>query len=107
MNPPYAFDGSRGGEVRRIWQWSTRDSTQGIVKIRETRQNTATNQQGLYVLVKEAVVPKEFETSKEEDVAVGPQGRRCYVQLWQFGVFHPTEVAHRVFPPPTIGFFFL
>jgi hypothetical protein len=49
---------------------------------------------------KEAVVPKEFETSKEEDVAVGPQGRG-YVQAWQFGVFHPTEVAHRVFPPPT------
>jgi len=49
-------------------------------------------------LEKEAVVPKEFKTSKEEDVAVGPQGR-CYVQAWQFGVFHPTEVAHRVFPP--------
>jgi hypothetical protein len=30
-------------------------------------------------LEKEAVVPKEFETSKEEDVAIGPQGR-CYVQ---------------------------
>ena len=29
------------------------------------------NWQGLYVLVKEAVVPKEFKTSKEEDVAVG------------------------------------
>jgi len=54
-------------------------------------------------LEKEAVVPKEFKTSKEEDVAVGPQGRG-YVQAWQFGVFHPTEVAHRVFPPPTIGF---
>ena len=46
------------------------------------------------------MVPKEFKTSKEEDVAVGPQGR-CYVQAWQIGVFHPTEVAHRVFPPPT------
>ena len=23
MNPPYAFDGSRGGEAWRIWQWST------------------------------------------------------------------------------------
>ena len=69
----------------------------------ETRQLI---KQGLYVLVKEAVVPKEFKTSKEEDAAVGPQGR-CYVQTWQFGVFHPTEVAHRVFPPPTVGFFFL
>jgi hypothetical protein len=33
-------------------------------------------------------------------VAVGPQGRR-YRRTWQIGVFHPTEVAHRVFPPPT------
>jgi hypothetical protein len=49
------------------------------------------------------VVPKEFKTSKEEDVAVGPQGRG-YVQAWQFGGFHPTEVAYRVFPPPTAGF---
>jgi len=48
------------------------------------------------------VVPKEFKTSKEEDVAVGPQGRG-YVQAWQFGVFHPTEVAHRVFPSPPIA----
>jgi len=38
MNPPYAFDGSRGGEARRIWQWSTRDSTQGTVKIWEKQQ---------------------------------------------------------------------
>ena len=44
------------------------------------------NWQGLYVLVKEAVVPKEFETSKEEDIAVGPQGR-CYVQTWQIWGF--------------------
>ena len=29
------------------------------------------NWQGLYVLVKEIVVPKEFKTSKEEDIAVG------------------------------------
>src|ERR1700679_2161475 len=35
-----------------------------------------------------------------QDVAVGPQGR-CYMRTWQIGVFHPTEVAHRVFPPPT------
>jgi hypothetical protein len=50
-------------------------------------------------LEKEAVVPKEFKTSKEEDVAIGPQGR-CYVQAWQFWGFYPTEVAYRVFPPP-------
>ena len=63
------------------------------------------NQQGLYVLVKEAVVPKEFEHPRRaiQDVAVGPQGR-CYVRTWQIGVFYPTEVAHRVFPPPTAGF---
>ena len=34
---------------------------------------------GLNKLEKEAVIPKEFKTSKEEDVAVGLQGR-CYVQ---------------------------
>jgi len=39
------------------------------------------------------VVPKEFKISKEEDVAIGPQGRG-YVQAWQFGVF----------PPLTAGF---
>ena len=48
------------------------------------------------------MVPKEFKTSKEEDVAVGPQGRG-YVQAWQFGVFYLTEVAHRVFPSPPIA----
>ena len=33
-----------------------------------------------------------------QDIAVGPQGR-YYVRTWQIGVFHPTEVAYRVFPP--------
>ena len=48
------------------------------------------------------MVPKEFEHPRRtvQDVAVGPQGR-SYVRTWQIGVFHPTEVAHRVFPPPT------
>ena len=41
----------------------------------------------------------EFKTSKEEDVVIGLQGR-CYIQAWQFGVFYPTKVAYRVFPPP-------
>ena len=86
MNPPYAFDGSRGGEARRIWQWSTRDSTQGMVKIQEVVKYGNQSWQGLYVLVKEAVVPKESKTYKEEDVAVGPQGR-CYVQTWQIRGF--------------------
>jgi len=48
------------------------------------------------------VVPKVFKISKEEDVAVGPQGR-YYVQAWQIGVFHPPEVAYRVFPSPLIA----
>ena len=74
MNPPYAFNGSRGGEARRIWQWSIRNGIQGMVKTQETMNQIqqSINQQGLYVLVKEAVVPKEFNTSKEEDAAVGP-----------------------------------
>jgi hypothetical protein len=29
------------------------------------------NQRGLYILVKEAVIPKEFKTFKKEDVAIG------------------------------------
>ena len=33
-----------------------------------------------------------------QDIAVGPQGR-CYMRTWQIGVFYPTEVAYRVFPP--------
>jgi len=50
MNPPYAFNGSRGGgEAWRIWQWLVRDSTQGMAKIWEIirQQNTAANWQGL------------------------------------------------------------
>ena len=31
----------------------------------DSKTQQSINQQGLYVLVKEAVVPKEFETSKE------------------------------------------
>jgi hypothetical protein len=46
---------------------------------------------------------KEVKISKEEDVAVGSQGRN-YVRIWQIGVFHPTKVAYRVFPPLTAGF---
>jgi hypothetical protein len=64
------------------------------------------NWQGLYVLVKEAVVPKEFKISKEEDVAVGLQGR-CYVQIWQFGVFILLRWLIGFFFPPTTGFFFM
>jgi hypothetical protein len=64
------------------------------------------NQRGLYVLVKEAVVPKEFKTSKEEDVAVGPQGC-CYVQTWQFRVFILLRWLIGFFLPLTAGFFFM
>ena len=36
MNPPYAFDGSRGGGgMAYMAMVSTRDSTQGVVKIRD------------------------------------------------------------------------
>jgi len=36
MNPPYAFDGSRGGRHGVYSNGQTRDSTQGIAKIWET-----------------------------------------------------------------------
>ena len=67
MNPPYAFDGSRGGRQGVYGNGQTRDSTQGMVKIREMINNKTRQsiRQGLHVLVKEAVVPKEAETSKE------------------------------------------
>ena len=71
MNPPYAFNGPRGGEARRIWQWSIRDSTQGMVKIWETIVKHSNrlvrpswdivNPSSLDKLRKEVVVPKEFE----------------------------------------------
>ena len=69
---------------------NTRDSTQGVVKIRDTTKHTAINRQGLarartlaldkLEKKKEAVVPKEFEHPRRQYVAVGPQGR-CYVQI--------------------------
>ena len=41
-------------------------------------------------------------------VAIGPQCRYYYGRTWQFGVFYPTKVAYRVFPPPiNIGGFLL
>jgi hypothetical protein len=66
---------------------NTRDSTQGMVKIRDNYKHTAIDRQGLAgartlaldKLEKEAVVPKEFEHPRRQYVAVGPQGR-CYVQ---------------------------
>ena len=51
-------------------------------------------------LEKEAVVPKEFKTSKEEDVAVDPQGRNTcrhgnsgfFILLrWLIGLFPPPQ----------------
>jgi hypothetical protein len=39
---------------------------QGMAKIRETMVQQSIIKQGLYVLVKEAVVPKEFKSSKED-----------------------------------------
>ena len=54
------------------------------------------------------MVPKEFEHPRRtvQDVAVGPQGTQLHADKAN-GVFYPTEVAHRGFPPPNIGFFFL
>ena len=74
MNPPYAFDGSRGGGgMAYMAMVNTRDSTQGMVKIWETairhgkqlaRHSWDVNP-GLDKPEKEAVVPKVAETSKE------------------------------------------
>ena len=72
--------------------------------IKSNRIQQLINWQRLYVLVKKAVIPKEFEISKEEDVAVGLQGY-CYVQTQQFGVFYPTKVAYRVFLHVNYKFF--
>jgi hypothetical protein len=89
MNPPYAFDGSRGGGMAYMAIVNIRDSTQGVVKIQDTtgiRQSI--NRQGLArartlaldkLEKKEAVVPKEFEHPRRQYIAVGPQGR-CYIQ---------------------------
>ena len=75
---------------------NTRDSTQGMVKIRDNYKHTAIDRQGLAgartlaldKLEKEAVVPKEFEHPRRtvQDVAVGPQGR-SYMRTRQTGFF--------------------
>jgi hypothetical protein len=52
------------------------------------------------------VVPKEFKTFKEEDVAIGLQGR-CYMQIWQFRVFILLRWLIGFFLPLTTGFFFM
>src|SRR6266704_6707791 len=96
---------------------NTRDSTQGMVKIWETairhskqlaRHSWDVVNPGLDKPEKEAVVPKVAETSKEDGAGCScrPAGPQIHADKAN-GVFHPTEVAHRVFPPPTIGFFFL
>ena len=77
MNPPYAFDGSRGGEAWRIRQWSIQEiahrgwSRYGkqAIAIRHSKQLARHSwdvvNPGLDKPEKEAVVPKEAETSKE------------------------------------------
>src|SRR6266700_2957168 len=92
MNPPYAFNGSRGGGgIAYIAMVNTRDSTQGMVKIWETKATAIRHNNQLarpsWEVVnlslskpeKEVVVPKEFEHPRRQYVAIGPQGR-CYVQ---------------------------
>ena len=48
------------------------------------------------------------KTSKEGGVGYScrPVGPQIHIDKAN-GVFYPTEVAYRVFPPLTIGFFFL
>src|ERR1700733_8632948 len=54
-------------------------------------------------LEKEAVVPKEFKTSKEEDVAVGLQGRTM-CKHGNSGFFIRLRWLIGFFLPPTAGF---
>jgi hypothetical protein len=51
---------------------------------------------------------QRVQISKEDGAGYScrPAGPQIYMDKAN-GVFHPTEVAYRVFPPPTIGFFFL
>ena len=57
---------------------------------------------GLNKLEKEAVVPKVAKTSKEDGAGCScrPAGPQIHADKAN-GVFYPTKVAHRVFPPPT------
>jgi len=68
MNPPYAFDGSRGGGGMAYMAMVKQEiAHRGWLKHGKQASNKARQliKQGLHVLVKEAVVPKEAETSKE------------------------------------------
>ena len=76
MNPPYAFNGSRGGEAWRIWQWSIQEiAHRGWLRYGKQVIATRYDKQlvrhswgvnpGLDKLEKETVVPKEAEISKE------------------------------------------
>ena len=61
---------------------NTRDSTQGVVKIRDITKHTAINRQGLAgartlaldKLEKEVVVPKEFKHPRRQDILRRPVG---------------------------------
>ena len=57
---------------------------------------------GLNKPEKEAVVPKVAKTSKEDSTGYScrPTGPQIHADKAN-GVFYPTKVAHRVFPPPT------
>jgi hypothetical protein len=46
------------------------------------------------------VVPKEFEHPRRTGRSRRPAGPLLWTDMANWG-FHPTEVAHRVFPPPT------
>ena len=99
-----------GGRQGVYGNSQTRDSTQGMVKIWEAiRQNTAINQSVRTVCPgKGSSGSQGVRTSKEDGAgrSCRPAGPQLHADKAN-GVFYPTEVAHRVFPPPTIGFFFL
>ena len=114
INPPYAFNRPQRGEAQYIQQWLITDSIQGIVKIQNTisisiQQLIGKAQLGyskpwLWISQRgKQQFPRRLNIQGGQDVAIGLQGR-CYRQIWQIGVFYPTEVTYRVFPPLTAGF---
>jgi hypothetical protein len=89
MNPPYTFNGPRGGEARHIWQWLTRDSIQGMVKkILKNMGNSKTKYNNQSIA--RTIYPSKGSSGSQrvqiiqggQDVAIGLQGC-CYRQTWQ------------------------
>src|SRR6266568_2460208 len=111
MNPPYAFNGSRGGGgMAYIAMVNTRDSTQGMVKIWETaiairhgnqlaRPSWDIVNPSFDELEKEAVVPKEVEYPRRTGHSCRPAGPLLRTDManqgffillrWLIGFFRP------------------